>query len=317
MARRKMDLICEEIWLMNTIGFIETLWQDVRYAVRGLRRSLGFTTVAVLSLALGIGVNTAMFSVVNAVLLRPLPYPEPAQLVRVAQQATGNDVSIPEYEFWKEHSRVFSSIAGHRGVGERRLVSGTGQEWISTMTVTSDFLRTLGVRPTLGREFNSEETHPGGPQAIILSDSLWRRSFGADPQVLGRAITLDDASFTIAGVLRSGFRLPQPVDALVPLRPTGSLGDRGTNTQLIARLKDGVTIRQAQAEMATITDSFRRAHAGSDLVSRDYRGLAVIPYQDSLVGDVRLNLLLLFGATALLLLIACSNLATLLLTRYA
>jgi predicted permease len=297
--------------------WLESLGQDLRYALRLLRKSPGFTTVAVLSMALGIGVNTAMFSVINAVLLRFLPYPQPGQLVRVGQQGGQSEVTIPEYEFWKEHSRVFSSMAGYRGGGERRLVWGAGQEWIETLTVTTDFLRTLGVRPALGREFSSEETHAGGPRAIVLSDSVWRRGFGADPQVLGRAITLDNASFTIVGVLPSGFWFPQLADALVPLRPTGSLSDTGTNTQMIARLKDGIAIRQTQAEMATITESFRRAHAGSVFVPRDYRGLMVIPYQDWLVGDVRLNLLLLFGATGLLLLIACSNLATLLLTRFA
>jgi putative ABC transport system permease protein len=181
--------------------------------------------------------------------------------------------------------------------------------------VTADFLRTLGINPVLGREFNSEETHTGGPQAIILSDSLWQRSFGGDQQVLGRAVLLDDASYTVVGVLPRDFWIPQAVDALVPLRPSGSLSDTGTNTEVIARLKDGVTLRQAEAEMATVTESFRREHTGR--LTREYRGLTVIPYQNWLAGDVRLNLLLLFGATGLLLLIACSNLASLLLTRLA
>lgn len=304
---------------MNSVAVIETLWHGVRYAARTLRKSPGFTTVAVLSLALGIGVNTAMFSVINAVLLRALPYPEPSRLMRVGQHVTrdnatiAGDVTIPEYEFWKEHSRTFSSLAGHRGVSERRLVWSGGQEWISALTVTTNFLQTLGARPVLGREFNSEETSPTGPQAIILSDSLWRRSFGADRAVLGRAVSLDDTTFTIVGILPGDFWFYQPAEALAPLRPTGGLGDEGTNTGLIARLQDGVTIEQAQAEMAALTESFRRSHRRSP----EYRGLIAISYQDSLVGDVRLNLLLLFGATSVLLVIACVNLATLLLTRFA
>jgi len=295
--------------------FLEELRQDVRYGLRMMLRSPGFTVVAVLSLALGTGANTAVFSVVNAVLLRSLPYPEPSQLVRVGQQPTHGDVSIPEFEFWKEHSTAFSSMAGYRGSGERRFSSGTAQEWIESMTVTTDFLRVLGVNLALGREFNSEETHAGGPQAIILSDGLWRHSFGSDPQVLGRAVLLDDVSYTIIGVLPRGFWFQEAADALVPLRPTGNLGDTGANTQVVARFNDGVSLRQVEAEMATITDRFRREYVGR--VPPEYRGLMVVSYHDWLVGDVRLNLLLLFGATALLLLIACSNLASLLMTRLA
>jgi predicted permease len=296
-------------------SWLEMVGQDFKFAIRTLRKNPGFTATAVLTLALGIGANTAMFSVIYAVLLRPLPYPEPGRLVRVAQKGTNAEVTIAEYEFWKAHSAAFSSVAGQRGVAERRLISRTGQEWIRAMTVTADFLRTLGVQAALGREFSAEETRAGGPQAILLTDSLWRRSMGADPEVLGRVIRLDDTSYTIVGVLPPGFWFPQSADALVPLRPTGNLSDQGTNTQMIARLKAGLSLPQAQAEMATVTEGFRWANAGR--VARDYRGLMVTPYQDWLVGDVRLNLSLLFGATGLLLLIACSNLASLLLTRLA
>ncbi len=269
-ARKKLGnptLIREEVYRSRSLGWIEILWQDLRYATRMLRKSPGFTAVAVLSLALGIGVNTAMFSVVNAVLLRSLPYPRPAQLVEVAE-AGSDAATIPEYEFSKEHSRTFSSIAGFRGGGERRLNLGSSQdlggaqEWIGSMIVTADFLRTLSVLPVLGREFNSEETHLGGPQAIILSDSIWRRNFGADPQILGRTIALDTDAFTVIGVLPSNFWIPQSVDVLLPLRPAGGLDDSGTNTQLIARLRDGVSLRQAQAEMTAIRASFERAQCG-------------------------------------------------------
>ncbi len=300
---------------MEMIEFLETLWQDIRYAGRVLWKNPGFTVVATLSLALGIGVNTAVFTVVNAVLLRALPYPQPEQIVRIGHpEAGGGAVTIPEYDFWKEHNTVFSSVAGDRGTGEQRLVIGTGSDWIKTMIITADFFRTLGVNPALGREFNSAETHAGGPRAIVLSDSLWRRSFGADPEVLGRAVTLDDAHYTIVGVMPPRFWFPQKSDAFVPLRPTGSLGDSGTNTEMIGRLRSGVTVRQAQAEMSTLTESFRRAYERGN---RNYRGLIVIPYQQWLVGNVRLNLLLLLGAVGLLLLMACSNLASLLLTRLA
>lgn len=300
---------------MPSISIVEIAIQDLRYALRLLFKSPGFTTVAVLSLALGIGANTAVFSVVHAVLLRPLPYPEPDRLVSLDQKGFQGALSIPELDFWKEHSNSFASLAGHRGVADQNLIFGTGREWIKTTVVTTDFFRTLGVNPVLGREFKLEETRPGGPQAIILSDSLWRRDFGADPGVLGRAVTLDGASYIVVGVLPAGFWFPQAADAFVPLRPTGGLSDTGRNTQGIGRLKPGMSLLQTQAEMETVTESFRRAYPQN--IPRAYRGPTVIPYQESLVGNVRLNLLLLFGAAGLLLLIACSNLASLLLARLA
>ena len=296
-------------------GWLETTGQDLKFAVRTVEKSPGFAATAVLTLALGIGANTTMFSVIHAVLLRPLPYPSSGELVRLAQKGSGGALSIAEYEFWKQNSSSFSSVAGYRGGGERRLISAAGHEWIRVLTVTTDFLRTLGVRPVLGREFNAEEAHAGGRQAIILTEGLWRRALGADPGAVGQAVTLEDASYTIVGVLPSGFWFPQSACALVPLRPTGGLADAGMNTQGIARLKAGVSLRQAEAEMATVTEGFRRAYAGR--VARNYRGLMLSPYQDWLVGGFRLNLLLLFGATGLLLLIACSNLAGLLLARLA
>jgi putative ABC transport system permease protein len=292
--------------------WLESIFADLRYALRMLGKSPVFTIVSVLSLALGIGANTAVFSVVHAVLLRPLPYPEPNRLMLVAQQESGSDVTIPEYEFWKKNSSSFASSAGERGAGDVTLSAGDKREGITAMTVTADFFRTLGVQPALGREFEQKETLPGGPQAIVLSDGLWRRLFNADPEVLGRAVTLNEAGYTIVGVLPRDFWYPQAADAFVPLRSTGSAADQGSNTGMIARLKPGITPRQAEAEMRTLTEAFRRTNPDA---GRDYRGLTLVPYQDSLVGDVRLNLLLMFGAVGLLLLIACSNLASLLLAR--
>src|SRR5206468_11191200 len=138
---------------MSTLRFVEAVRQELRYAVRMLRKSPGFTTIAVLSLALGIGVNTSMFSVINAVLLRTIPFPDPERLVRLVQQHTGGDVTIPEYQFVKEHERVFSSVAAYRGGGERRLEVRGVYTWVTALTVTTDFLRTLRMQPRVGREF--------------------------------------------------------------------------------------------------------------------------------------------------------------------
>lgn len=289
--------------------------QSLRYAVRVLLRSPGFTSIAVISLALGIGANTAVFSVVHAVLLRPLPYVAPDRLVRIGQQVSHGAVTIPEYRFTKENSKSFSSVAGYRGGGDRGLNVQGGVEWVKTLIVTADFFQTLGVTPAIGREIREEEARQGGAQAVVLSDGLWRRSFGGDPNILGHTVTLDNDIFNVVGILPARFWFSPAADAFVALRPTGSLMDTGTNTQMIGRLKPDIDLRTAQAEMGPLTDSYKRATVGR--VSREYRGLTVIPFQDWLVGDVRLNLWLLFGAVALLLLIACSNLASLLMTHLA
>jgi predicted permease len=299
-----------EIWQWR---WIENILGDLRHAIRSLLHTPGFAAVAILTLALGIGLNSAMFSVIYSVLFRPLPYPEAGRLVHfVRADGGGSDATIPEYEFWKKHSRSLAAVTAERGTEEQRLLTGTERQWITTLTVSADFLRTLNVSPALGREFNTAETHPGGPQAIILSNDLWRRSFGADPNVLGRAVRLNDSSYIVVGVLPAGFWFPQSSDALVPLRPAGNLSDLGTNTGVLARLKDGVTLAEARSEMKILTDEFRRSHGEPS----QYQGLTITPFRDWLVGGIRLNLLLLFGATGLVLLISCSNLAVLLITRF-
>jgi hypothetical protein len=211
---------------------------DLRHAVRGLLHAPGFAAIAILILALGIGLNSAMFSVIYGVLFRPLPYPDAGRLVHLVRAGGGgDDATIPEYEFWKEHSHSLSTLAAVRGTDEQRLLTGTERQWITTLTVGANFLYTLNISPALGREFNTAETHPGGPEAIILSHHLWRRSFGADPNVIGHAVRLDDSSYIVVGVLPAGFWFPQSSDALVPLRPSGNLSDLGTNTGILAASK--------------------------------------------------------------------------------
>jgi putative ABC transport system permease protein len=299
--------------LTVTSGYFEPLLQDIGYSVRVLRRSPLFTVIATVSLALGIGVNAVVFSVVNAVLVRPLPYPQPDRIVRIGGFGPQEAASVPEYDFWKAHSQSFGSMAAYRGISERRVALGSGQEFVKTLAVSMDFLRVLGVNAAQGREFIAEETRPGAPRAIVISDAVWRRFFAADPAVLGRAITLDDTAFTVVGILPGTYWFPEKADALIPLRPTGEMADMGRNTQVIGRLKTGVSLEQARAEMATLSDQFKRAFPG--LATGKYRGLTAESFHDSLVGDVRVKLLLLFGATGLLLLIACSNLLSLFLTR--
>ena len=305
--------IREEIYTMNTVPILDTFWQNLRFAIRVLSKSPGFTAIAVLSLALGIGANTAAFSVVRAVLLRALPYPESERLMHLGRVETLSEVSVPEVEFWKQHSASFIAVAGHQGVSTRLLTAGPQTEWVETMRVTGDFFHTLGISLAAGREFQPEETRRGGARAVVLTEALSRRLFGSPANAAGHVVTIDNAAFTVAGVLPAAFWFHQTVDAFVPLQPSGSVGDEGANTEMLARLKPGVSLGQARAEMAALSENYRRQLPTAD----KYLGLTTTPYRDWLVLDIRTKLLLLFGAVALLLLIALVNLASLLLARLA
>jgi putative ABC transport system permease protein len=293
---------------------LQTLLQDLLHAGRVLRKSPGFTLIATLSLALGIGANTAVFSVIHAVLLRALPYPEPERLLRVCHPESFSAITVRELLYWKEHTTGFGSSAGYRGGGDPSFTYDAHQEWVRAMVITTDFFRTLGIPLAMGREFDANETRQGGPSAAILSEALWRRACGGDREILGHTIRLDDRSFTVIGLAPANFWFPDKADIWVPLQPSRSLTDSGTNTQMIARLKAGVTLGEIQAEMPAVRNSMLREFPA---LPRNYDGLTTVPYHKWLVGDVRLNLLLVFGAVGLLLLIACSNLASLLLARLA
>lgn len=293
---------------------IEHLSHDLRHALRMLRKNPSFTLTAVLSLALGIGVNTAMFSVIDAVLVRPLPYVHSSRLVVLGQKSEGNlfAVTVPEFDVVRHENAVFASVAAYRGTGEHRLDWADGQDWIQTASVTANFLQTLGTPPVIGRAFDNAESNPGGPPAVILDEAVWRRDFRADPRVLGRTVRLDGTPATVIGVLPADFWLPQHADALVPLWPIGGAEDAGANTAVVARLNEGVSLDTAQAVISSLTGQLRDADHNPTM-----EGLVIQSFHAALVGDVRVHLLLLFGATALLLLLACVNLAMLLMTRFA
>ena len=309
-----------EVW---TFRWLEQLWQDIRHGLRMLAKNPGFSTVAVLTLALGIGANTAIFSVVNAVLLKPLPYPESARLVHVLwafQNSTAESVTGTEFEFWREHNRVFECAAE---VGlfpdGANLQSGDHADYVKALTVSRDFFRTLGVQPFLGRGFSADEDRPNGPKAAILSYGLWQRRFGSDPAVVGHPITLDDESYDVIGVMPKGFEFVleyaavQDVDVWVPLQLVADPRDDGHNFGMIARLKPGVTLEKAQADMARVLAEIRVAVPGH--VEQNERGMILIPYQRWVTGDVRTPLWILFAAVGLVLLIATVNVANLILTR--
>ncbi|HKQ37483.1 MAG TPA: ABC transporter permease [Verrucomicrobiae bacterium] len=297
--------------------------RDLRYGLRMLRKQPGFTAVAILTLALGIGANTAIFSVVNAVLLRPIPYPEPDRIMIVSEAATNQpgefSVALPNYLDWKRDNTVFENLAITRR--ESRNLSGIAgreAERIPSAYVTNDFFKVIGLSPKLGRTFTEEEEKAGGPLAVIISDRLWQRAFGRDPGILGRVVKLHNNNFTIVGVMPPQMTSPQDTDAWFPFaRRVVSLWqqDRNIHPMLFVwgRLKPGVTVEQARTEMKGIAARLEKEYPASNTNLT----VAVTPLLENLIGKYRTNLGMLLGAVALVLLIACANLASLFAARGA
>ncbi len=297
---------------------MDALLADLRYARRTLAKSPGFTAVAVLTLALGIGPNTAIFSLVYGVLLKPLPYHESDRLVGLAEIYQGNRselaVTYSEFRYLEDHSPVFERLAVSASVGFS-VFTGDIAERVNGLRVSKDFFATLGVRPALGRDFLAEEDQLGGPSVAILSHGYWMRRFGGDTGVVGRAIALDGRPTTIVGVMPASFRWLSPVDVWSTMAQVAhsSIGD-GENLHFVGRLKPGLSFDQAQARMQTVFAGFRQ-----EFKTRLPLGVGeqLFPLRQVVVGAIETPVHALFGAIALVLLIACANLANLLLGRAA
>jgi putative ABC transport system permease protein len=296
---------------------MESLLQDLRYGIRMLLKNPGFAAVAIITLALGIGANTAIFTVINAVLLRPLPVPEPERLMMVGLDYSNGkqvrNVDDPRFLFWRDQSRSFEAMGAKLGWGAS--LTGDGDpEIISGSKVTHEYFRALGVAPAIGREFTKEEDSAGGEQVAILSDGLWRRRYEADPGSIGKKVTLNGEPYTVIGIMPPALRFIAPADVFVPLRPGPASGNGGFNLDVLARLKPGVTREQALAEMKLVAERLRAQEPG--LIGKQ-ETVNVAPYQSVLTKDSRQLLWLLFGAVSFVLLIACANVANLQLTRAA
>ena len=294
-------------------GQLETLWKDLRYGARMLLKQPGFTAIAVLTLGLGIGANTAIFSVVNAVLLRPFPYRAPERLV-ILQERGYSGASYLNFADWRAQSQVFESISAVRG-NESYNFTGAGEpERVQGRIVSAEFFSTLGIEPVLGRDFVAEEDRPGATPAAILSYGFWQRRFGADRGVIGKQLTLNNQSFTVVGVTPANFLYGSEADVTVPIglsaerfRKRGA--DPGVN--VVARLKPDVSQGQAEAELSLIAERLEQQYPESNKGRR----VLLTPLHESFVGDVRQPLLILLGSVVLVLLIACANVANLLLVR--
>jgi putative ABC transport system permease protein len=294
---------------------------DLRFALRQLRKSPGFTVTAVLTLALGIGANTAIFSVVNAVLLRPLPYPQPERIVYLNEVSGGTNTSIalPDYVDWRKDSKSFEHLAISR-LESRNLsgIAGREPERVSVAYVTANFFDVIGLRPQLGRTFTEDEDKPGAPSLAIISDRLWDRAFHRDPQIIGRPMVFHGQPVTVIGVMPREMDSPHGVDAWFSvMRRSANPGwqNRANHPMFFGwgRLKEGVTVEQARSEIITIAARLEKIYPATNAgVSAVVRSLL-----ENLLGNYRTSLALLLGAVAVVLLIACANLANLLAVRGA
>ena len=312
-----IEQVKEQVREQRIGNWLHSVLSDCRFALRQLRKSPAFTTVAILTLTLGIGANTAIFSVVNGVLIRPLPYPESDRLVELMRgQKSGNDetVEASKFLFWRQQSRVFEAMAAFDIFGTGfNLASGGQPEHVTGMRVSPDFFRVLGVRPAIGRNFTAEEGAPGGVNVSVISNNLWKQQFGGDTSVTGKSISLNGEAYTVVGVMPGSFESRPSADVWVPLRPVfNPQNDGGPLFIVLGRLKPGATLKAAQSDMKRVGEQFRTDFP--DFMGKD-ETVTVVDYQEHMVGDVRRALLILLGAVGFVLLVACANVANLLLSR--
>src|SRR6266540_3032381 len=301
------------------VKWLEDLWQDLRYGARMLAKNPGFTLVAALTLALGIGANTAIFSVVNGVLLKPLPYEESERLVFLAEQAASDGqkpISYPNFTDWRAQNRMFERI-GIFNSGSYSLTVGGETEIVAAGQVTADLFAALRVNAAVGRVFTNEDDRPGAAPMVVLSHDLWRRVFGGNPQVVGQRILLDGYGYTVIGVAPRGVSVPSgaaiwvSAGLMASLRPDWQ--QRGNHPQFygIARLKPGVTLEQARADLDNIAVGLEKQYPDTNKGRR----VRIIPLLENYVGDTRPALRILMGVVSFVLLIACANVASLALAR--
>jgi predicted permease len=318
----RVENIKEECRDARGLRPIEEMWQDLRYGVRKLLKSPGFALVAVMTLALGIGANTAIFSVVNAVLLRPLPLERPEELVRVfGTRASRSSFSRPHsylnFSDLRAQNQTFEALAAY--TGSSSALSGTdAPEQITGVVSSGDIFRVLGTKPLMGRLLEPGDERPGGSNAVVISHGLWQRRFGGDPQIVGRVIRLDGLDREIVGVTPADFSfefVTSPTDFWTPIDPAmGPYKSRGSIfLEVIGRLKPGVSVEQSGADLGVVWSRLEQQYQDSNAGV----GVRLAAAQEELVGDVRPTLLVLLGAVGFVLLIACANVANLLLARAA
>lgn len=294
------------------------LLKDLRYAARMLAKTPGFTAVALITLTLAIGANTAIFSIVNGMLIQPLPFPEPNELIQFMrgfkEGGVGGATSVPKYVYWEENSRdLYEGVAAFDNLGSGFNMAGDGMpERLIGSRVTHEFFSVFDSKPTIGRDFLPEEDRPGAAKVVILSHGLWKRRFAADRSLVGRTVQLNDEAYTVVGVAPEGFKYPARAELWTPFQMDRLSQDKGHYFEAVGRLKEGVSFEKAKAAAGVVGKQFAMSH--KDFVSPD-ETLALLTLRDRLYGRLRPVLYILLGAVSFVLLIACVNLANLQLAR--
>ena len=310
-------VVRERVWRYRSLPGIDDIWRDLRFALRGLRKTPGFTVIAVLVIAVGIGVNTAVFSVINAVLLKPLTYPNPQELVELRNtsvQGSFPGANIPKFNIWRQQTGIFQKVAAYDfGGAGMNITSGDHPEQVQGMHVSADYFAMLGAPVVAGRTFTQPEDSPHGGKVTVLSYGLWKSRYDANPDVVGSTIQLDGEPYLIVGVIGRNFVTDVPVDLWVPFQFDLTSQDMAHYFTVAARLRPGVTLTQANAQLRLAADQYRRIYGEHSLPPGGGFGLASL--QESAIGDTRFPLLVLLGAVGFVLLIACANVANLLLAR--
>jgi putative ABC transport system permease protein len=309
----------ERVWRYRSIPSLEDLWRDLRFARRALAKTPGFTVVAILLIAVAIGVNTAVFSVIDAVLLKPLTYPDPQALVELrntSQQGSFPGANIPKFNIWHQQTSIFQRVAAYDyGGSGLNITGGDHPQQVQGIHVSTDYFALFGAPVVAGRTFTAAEDSPHGGHVTVLSYGLWKSRYAASPNVIGSTIQLDGQPYLIVGVIGRGFVTDTPADLWVPFQFDMNSQDMAHYFTVAARLKPGIGVPQANAQLRLAADQYRRMYGATSLPPGG--GFGVASLQEAMIGDIRFPLLVLLGAVGFVLLIACGNVANLLLARAA
>ena len=307
----------ERVWRYRSFPWLEDLWRDLQFALRGLGKTPGFTIIAILVIAVGVGVNTAVFSVINTVLLKPLTYPDPQslmQLMNTGPQGSFPGANIPKFNIWHQQTAIFEKVAGYDfGGAGINLTGGDHPQQVQGIHVTADYFSMFGAPIIAGRTFTAEEDSPHGGRVLVLSYALWKSRFGGNPKIVGSTIQLDGEPYLVVGVIGRSFVTEPPGDLWLPFQFDLTSQDMAHYFTVAARLKPGVTLAQVNARLRLAADEYRRIYGKDSLQPNG--GFGVVSLQEATIGDTRFPLLVLLGAVGFVLLIACANVANLLLAR--
>jgi len=307
----------ESVWRYRSLPWIEDVWRDLRFALRSLAKTPGFTLIAILVITVGIGVNTAVFSVINTILLKPLAYPDPQtlmQLLNSGPRGSFPGANIPKFNIWRQQRGIFERVAAYDfGGAGLNLTGGDHPEQVQGIHVSADYFGLFGAPLAAGRTFTASEDSPNGGHVVVLSYALWNSRFGGNKNAVGSTIQIDSIPYLIVGVIGRGFVTDTPADLWIPFQFDLNSQDMAHFFTVAARLKPGISVTQANAQLRLAAEQYRRTYGSAALGPED--GFSVVSLQESMTGDTRTPLLVLLGAVGLVLLIACANMANLLLAR--